>query len=185
MPRGNGEKLSLNQPPPPPLSTPNSSQETPPVTHPSPPPPYWVPSTPPPPQGKKAPQKTENTNPPVWKTIAHLLLTPGSTCDNQKHGSTKIKTTLSTTMGKWGKSVSSKSGQEKIDFGKGKGERGKGKGERGKCGSRKSGKIERPPHKTAICSTENQMGNVGEMCQTRKGGEISTDTIRTIAIGIS
>ena len=65
-----------------------------------------------------------------------------TTSSNQKHGSTKIKNTLDTTMGKWGKWVSRKSGQEKIDIGKGKGERGKGKGERGKCGSRKSGKIE-------------------------------------------
>ena len=77
--------------------------------------------------------------------------------------------------------------KEKYTLGKrkGKGERGKGKGERGKCGSRISGKIERPPHKTAIHSTENQMGNVGEMCQTGKGAEISTDSILTMAIGIS
>ena len=77
--------------------------------------------------------------------------------------------------------------KKKYTLGKerGKGERGKGKGEGGKCGSRKSGKIERPPHKTAIRSTENQMGNVGEMCQTEKGGEISTDSILTMAIGIS
>ena len=67
----------------------------------------------------------------------------------------------------------------------GKGERGKGKGERGKCGSRKSGQIELPPHKKAICSTDNQMGNVGEMCQTGKTGNISRDSIMTIAIGIS
>ena len=74
---------------------------------------------------------------------------------------------------------------KKLEFGKGKGERGKGKGERGKCGSRKNGKIERPPHKTAICSTENQMENVGEMCQKGKRGKISRDSIMTIAIGIS
>ena len=72
-----------------------------------------------------------------------------------------------------------------LGKGKGKGERGKGKGERGKCGSRISGKIERPPQKTAIHSTENQMGNVGEMCQTGNGAEISTDSILTMAIGIS
>ena len=47
-------------------------------------------------------------------------------------------------MGKWGKWVSRKSGQEKIDIGKG--ERGKGKGERGKgkgenVGAGKVGKL--------------------------------------------
>ena len=76
-------------------------------------------------------------------------------------------------------------GKGKGERGKGKGERGKGRGERGKCGSRKSGKIKRPPHKTDIHSTEHQMGNVGEMCQTGKRGEISTDSILTMAIGIS
>ena len=57
--------------PPPPLSTPNSSQETPPLTHQSPPTIGCFPAPPPPPP-KGA---TENTNPPVWKTIAHFLLT--------------------------------------------------------------------------------------------------------------
>jgi hypothetical protein len=41
----------------------------------------------------------------------------------------------------------------KGERGKGKGERGKGKGERGKCGTRKSGKIEQPPHKKAKWET--------------------------------
>ena len=76
-------------------------------------------------------------------------------------------------------------GKGKGERGKGKRERGKGKGERRKCGTRESGKIERPPHKKAICSNENQMGNVGKMCQTGQTGNISGDSIMTIAIGIS
>ena len=182
MPRGNWEKLSLNHPPPFAVVHTKLFTGNPPVTHPSPPPTIGCL---PPPKEKGATKNKKTPTLPLWKTIAHLLLTADRTSDNQKHGSTKIKTTLSTTTGQWGKWVSSKSGQEKIHFGKGKGERGKGKGERGKCGSRKSGKIERPPHKTAIRSTDNQMGNVGEMCQTGKGGEISTDSILTMAIGIS
>ena len=132
MSRGNWEKLSLNHPPP--CRCPHQilHRNPPPLTHPSPPPPhYQVPSTPPP-KEKRRHKKQNTQTPPVWKTIAHLLLTADSTCDNQKHGNTKIKTTLSTTTGQWGKWVSSKSGQGKIHFGKGKGERGKGKGERGK-----------------------------------------------------
>ena len=134
MSRGNWEKLSLNHPPPLPLSTPNSSQEPPPLTPPSPPPTIrCLPSPPPPPPKEKRRHKRQKTQtPPVWKTIAHLILTADSICDNQKHGNTKLKTTLSTTTGEWGKWVSSKSGQGKIHFGKGKGKRGKGRGERGK-----------------------------------------------------
>ena len=67
--------------------------------------------------------------------------------------------------------------KQTLGKGKGKGERGKGKGENVRGG--------KPPHKTAICSTENLMGNMGEMCQTGKRGKISRDSIMTIAIGIS
>ena len=55
--------------------------------------------------------------------------------------------------------MSSKSGKEKIHFGKGKGERGKGKGERGK----------------------GKGGNVG----AGKVGKLKDLTILTMAIGIS
>ena len=48
-----------------------------------------------------------------------------TTSDNQKHGSTKMKNTLNTTTGNCGKWVSRKSGQGKIDIGKGKGKMGK------------------------------------------------------------
>ena len=156
MPRGNWEKLCLNQAPhpPPPLSTPNSLQETPPI---SPPPHYRVLSTPPPPKEKRRhrkhrPPRLENNCAPVVES---------SVCDNFN---------LILILVVWADNLF-------VYFWKG--ERGKGNGERGK------GKIERPPHKQAICSTENQMKNVGETCQTGKTGNISRDSIMTIAIGIS
>ena len=50
-------------------------------------------------------------------------------------------------------------GKGKGERGKGKGERGKGKGERGKCGTRKSGKIEQPPHKKAKWETSQEIAS--------------------------
>ena len=41
----------------------------------------------------------------------------GTTLDNQKHGSTKVKETLNTKMGKWGKCVSMESGKKKVPIG--------------------------------------------------------------------
>ena len=139
MSRGNWEKLSLNHPPPLPLSTPNSSQEPPPLTHPSPPPPTirCLPSPPPPPQGKKEPQKTENTNPPrlennctpVVDSRQHLCQSETWQHKNKNHFEHH-----NGAMGKMGEQQKwpRKNTLWERERGKGKGERGKGKGERGK-----------------------------------------------------
>ena len=47
------------------------------------------------------------------------------------------------------------------------------------------GKLNDHHTKRPYIALKNQMGNVGEMCQTGKGAEISTDSILTMAIGIS
>ena len=63
----------INPPPPRPCPHQTLHRKPPPVT-PPPPPHYRVLSTPPPPPPRKK-GATEKTNPPVWKPIAHLLLT--------------------------------------------------------------------------------------------------------------
>ena len=55
----------------------------------------------PPPQMQKTKRRTQLKN--YW----------GTSLDNQKHGSTKVKKTLNTKMGIWGKCVSKESGKQK------------------------------------------------------------------------
>ena len=78
------------------------------------------------------PKETPKKNTQKQKGKTQLKNHSKTTSHNQKPGSTKIKNTLDTTRGKWGKWVSKKSGQKQkwtLGKGKGKGERGKGKGE--------------------------------------------------------
>ena len=109
---------------------------------------------PPPPKTQKQKGKTQLKN--------HSK----TTSDNQKHGSTKIKNTLNTTMGKWGKWVSTKSGQEKIDIGKG--ERGKGKGEN--VGAGKVGKLNDHHTKQPYVALKTKWEKWGK-CANRENGK--------------
>ena len=60
--------------------------------------------------------KSKSTHPPQLKKQkgrTQLKNHWGTTLDNQKHDITKVKMTLNTKMGKWGKCVSRESGKKK------------------------------------------------------------------------